>query len=129
MNVILEAANWLWLQQRVDVMALAKHLKLSTRASETILQHLMERGVVQRTEIGWQVGPMPDYFFKKKGRSMVRSLTIYERPKVGSKIVGVIEPQVLFLTHSQSGDWWLVCNHLGRMGYIHIDALRLLQLD
>ncbi len=129
MHVLTEAANWLWLQQKVDAQALAKHLGLGLGLTETILQRLHEQGVLQTTASGWTIGPMPNHFFQKKGRSLLRTLTVYERPLAGSKVVGVVEPQIPFLTHTQTGEWWLVCNHLGRIGYIQVDASRLLQMD
>ena len=129
MHVLTEAANWLWLQQRVEVSALAKHLSISRGVALQLLQRLQQQGVVTQTARGWQVGPMPQHFFQKKGRSLVRTLTIYERPIAGSKVVGVIEPQLPFLTHTQQGEWWLVCNHLGRIGYIHVEASRLVQME
>ena len=124
MHVVTEAANWLWLQQRVDPLALAKQLDLNRAQVDLVLQRLHEQEVIQSNAAGWQVSAMPTHFFQKKGHSLIRTLTMYGRP-----IAGVIEPQIPFLTHSQSGEWWLVCNHVGRIGYIHVDTSRLVQLE
>lgn len=129
MHLVTEAANWLWLQQTVDTPALARHLDLSPVRVEKLLQQLEDQAVVQRSSCGWMVTPMPAYFFQKKGHSLARTLTMYQRPRVVSQVVGVIPPHVAFLTHSQRGNWWLVCNHQGRIGYINTDALRLMRLD
>lgn len=129
MHIITEAANWLWLQQKVDIRALAKHLGLSMKATHSIVQALQEQAVLNYEQGQWRIGAMPNHYFQKKGHSLLRTLTIYERPFAESRVVGVIEPQVPFLTHSQSGNWWLVCNRQGRIGYIYIDTQRLLQLE
>lgn len=129
MHIITEAANWLWLQQKVNVGALAQHLGLSIKAAHAIVQTLQDQAVVKYEKDQWSIGPMPSHYFQKKGHSLFRTLTIYERPLAESRIVGVVEPEVPFLTHSQSGNWWLVCNRQGRIGYIYIDTQRLLQLE
>ena len=129
MHLVTEAANWLWLQQTVDTPALARHLGLNLATIEKILRQLEDQAVVQRNSSGWKVTPMPTHFFQKKGHSLARTLTMYERPRTASQVVGVIPPHVAFLTHPQRSSWWLVCNHQGRIGYINTDALRLMQLD
>ena len=129
MHILTEAANWLWLQQQVNVSALARHLEISPRAAQKILVQLETQTIVKQQPSGWTVTPMPAHFFQKKGRSLGRTLTIYQRPRYGSQVIGVIAPHVDFLTHQQRSSWWLVCNSQGRIGYIDTEALRLVQLD
>lgn len=131
--MITEAANRVWLQQVASVSDLRSHLSISTKNAERLLERLADFGVVvaDTDRPGhWLATPMPAHFFQKKGRSLYRRLTIYLRPKEGAQVVGVLEAQREFLTHQQqSDDWWLVCDHQGRIGYINIDALRFIRLD
>lgn len=130
MNILNEAANWIWLQQHAEPKALAQHLKISPAQAERILQRLHELNVVRSTPQGtWQPTALPAHFFQKKAKSLQRSLTVYRRPSARSDIVGVITPHTPFLTHEQSGQWWLVCDQSGRMGYIHVDTLRFAYID
>lgn len=132
MDIITEAAHRVWLQQAASVSDLQSHLGVSVKNAERLLERLAEFGVVtaDASQPGhWLATPMPTHFFQKKGRSLYRRLTIYLRPRVGAEVVGVLEVQREFLTHQQQGDWWLVCDHQGRIGYIHVDALRFVRLD
>lgn len=133
MDIVTEAAHCIWLQQKASVSDLQLHLNISTKNAERLLQRLAEFGVVtiDPDRPGhWLATPMPAHFFQKKGRSLYRRLTIYLRPKEGSEVVGVLEAQREFLTHQQqSDDWWLVCDHQGRIGYINVDALRFIHVD
>lgn len=130
MNVLTEAANWIWLQQRVNVIDLSTHLQINRASVQRVLNKLLEQNIVQlNTDGSWLATALPTHFFQKKGRSLYKTLTLYARPKVGAAVVGVIEPLQLFLTHSQTGKWWLACNQQGRIGYIHVDHLKLIRLD
>lgn len=133
MDIITEAAHRVWLQQVAKASDLQSHLDISAKNAERLLERLAEFGVVTADTSRpnhWLATPMPTHFFQKKGRSLYRRLTIYLRPKEGAEVVGVLEPQREFLTHQQkSDDWWLVCDHQGRIGYINVDALRFVRLD
>lgn len=130
MDLITEASNFVWLQQKIATADLQAHLGLSQRQLMLVLQRLEKLGVISTTKDGaWQASVIPTHFFQKKGRSLYLCLTIYLRPQEGSQVVGVIEPNDVFLTHQQSGYWWLVCNSQGRMGYIKMESLRLVHLD
>ena len=130
MDIIAEASNRVWLQQKAFASDLQQHLDLTQANAIRVLERLRDLGVISAAAGGsWQVTPMPSYFFQKKGRSLYLRLTIYLRPRADSQIVGVIEPNDVFLTHQQAGDWWLVCNSQGRMGYIKMESLRLIHLD
>ena len=130
MDIITEAANWVWLQQQADPVKLQTHLGIRLADAQRVLARLADLKVVEaKTDGTWQATPLPAHFFQKKGRSLYRTLTIYQRPLRRSTVVGVVDPHQPFLTHSQRGDWWLVCNHLGRIGYINVDSLNLVELD
>lgn len=130
MDLITEAANWIWLEQRATPADLQSHLAIRAGDTLRILQRLLDYSVVTQSDDGvWLPTPLPQHFFQKKGRSLYKTLTIYRRPKRDSTVVGVVEPQQLFLTHAQRGDWWLVCNHQGRIGYINVDSLNLVNIE
>lgn len=133
MDIITEAAHRVWLQQVASVSDLQSHLGISAKNAKRLLERLADFGVVTANAsqpAQWLPTPMPTHFFQKKGRSLYRRLTIYLRPKEGAEVVGVLEAQREFLTHQQqSDDWWLVCDHQGRIGYINVDALRFVRLD
>ena len=132
MDILTEAAHFIWLQQTANASALQAHLEISAHAAQRLLERLADLGVVSsdpNKNGAWLATAMPAYFFKKKGRSTYRRLTIYLRPKDGAKVVGVIDSHHEFLTHEQQSDWWLVCDRQGRIGYIDVDALRFVHLD
>lgn len=134
LDMVTEAAHRVWLQQRACPVDLKNHLGISQASAQRLLTRLADLGVVitdpnQPRGGHWLPTPLPSHFFQKKGRSLYRRLTMYLRPKSGAKVVGVLDIYHPFLTHQQSGDWWLVCDHQGRIGYINVDALRFVRLD
>ena len=130
MDLLTELANWIWLQQRVDMSAIRSFFALSPAQSVQLLQRLEQLGVVSsHSATEWQATAMPAHFFQKKGRSTWLRLTLYERPYEGGRVIGVIAAEEWFLTHQQTGDWWLACNARGVIGYIHLKSLRLRLMD